>query len=143
MVASQEVLMILNLGGGAGMNAETEEKIDAIYGATVPKQYYVEMKANKIQYPTGTNKIDMTYDVEIIDIQSIGSGGDVQLNGSVKVTSDNAEVILLANEYLLWGQASRSAVYLVIGKRGVSSYNVVVTQANADRIPYTTIRGVK
>ncbi len=104
---------------------------------------YVEMKANKVQYPTGTNKIDMTYDVEIIDIQSVGSGGDYMLYDGVTVTSDNAEVILLANEYLLWGQGSRSAVYLVIGKRGISNYNIVVTQSVESRIPYTTIRGIK
>lgn len=118
------------------------EQVQAIYDATVPKQYYVEMKANQVQYPTGTTQIDMTYDVEIIDIQSIGDGGDVMLYDSITVTSDNAEVILLANEYLLWEQGSRSAVYLVIGKRGVSSYNVVVTQTVAARIAYTTIRGV-
>lgn len=104
---------------------------------------YVEMKANKVQYPTGTNKIDMTYDIEIIDIQSVSLAGDCMLYDNVTVTSDNAEVILLANEYLLWGQGSRSAVYLVIGKRGESSYNVVVTQTVASRIAYTTIRGVK
>jgi len=129
----------------SALNSNSQEKIDAIYEEVVNRELTLQIIENKVVYGGGvTHEITMESDIEIVVMQSQGTGGDAIIdNGSYLTAEASSGVsIIPISQYDLMGIGSvRARQFIVQGKKGLK-YSYTETRTVTSRIPYLTRYGV-
>lgn len=122
MVASLGgTLMIVNLSGGAGMNAETEEKIDAIYNVLKNGN---DMQFIGYHYNTDTSKktgsFITSHDEEVIVLVGARTAGGDSISQTCTCDDSNIEITELLNVLHPANSALRFSCWRIKGTKGAT-----------------------